>query len=76
MKPEQLMDFSRLCVHTITTKPWTIEQAAKNFSEAGIGGITVWRDALNGRDIKQTGQMLRDYNLDIVSLWPGRLLSA
>ncbi|OYY03218.1 MAG: xylose isomerase, partial [Sphingobacteriia bacterium 35-40-5] len=71
MKPEQLMDLSRLCVHTITTKPWTIEQAAKNFSEAGIGGITVWRDALNGRDIKQTGQMLRDYNLDIVSLCRG-----
>ena len=71
MKPEQLRDLSRLCVHTITTKPWTIEQAAKNFSEAGIGGITVWRDALNGRDIKQTGQMLRDYNLDIVSLCRG-----
>ncbi|HQS04704.1 MAG TPA: sugar phosphate isomerase/epimerase family protein, partial [Daejeonella sp.] len=35
------------------------------------GGITVWRDALNGRDIKQTGQMLRDYNLDIVSLCRG-----
>ncbi len=71
MKLEQLWDFSRLCVHTITTKPWTIEQAAKNFSEAGIGGITVWRDALNGRDIKQTGQMLRDYNLDIISLCRG-----
>ena len=71
MKPEQLRDLSRLCLHTITTKPWTIEQAAKNFSEAGIGGITVWRDALNGRDIKQTGQMLRDYNLDIVSLCRG-----
>lgn len=71
MKPEQLRDLSRLCVHTITTKPWTIEQAAKNFSEAGIGGITVWRDALTGRDIKQTGQMLRDYNLDIVSLCRG-----
>jgi len=71
MKPEQLSDLSRLCVHTITTKPWTIEQAAKNFSEAGIGGITVWRDALNGRDIKQTGQMLRDYDLNIVSLCRG-----
>lgn len=71
MKPEQLRDLSRLCLHTITTKPWTIEQAAKNFSEAGIGGITVWRDALNGRDIKQTGQMLRDCDLEIVSLCRG-----
>jgi len=71
MKAEQLNDLSRLCLHTITTKPWTIEQAAKNFSTAGIGGITVWRDALNGSDIKQTGQMLRDCNLDIISLCRG-----
>lgn len=71
MKPEQLRDLSRLCIHTITTKPWTIEEAAKNFSQAGIGGITVWRDALNSRNIKQTGQMLRDYDLDIVSLCRG-----
>lgn len=71
MNPEQLRDLSRLCVHTITTKPWTIEQAAKNYSDAGIGGITVWRDALNGRDIRQTGQLLRENNLDIVSLCRG-----
>ena len=71
MNLEQLGDLSRLCVHTITTKPWTIEQAAKNFSEAGIRGITVWRDALNGRDIKQTGQLLRELNLEIVSLCRG-----
>lgn len=71
MSAKQLIDLSQLCVHTITTKPWSIEQAAKNFSEAGIGGITVWRDALNGRDIKQTGQMLRDSNLEIVSLCRG-----
>lgn len=66
-----LTDLSRLCVHTITTKPWKIEEAAKNFSDAGIAGITVWRDALQGRDISKTGQMLRDHGLDIVSLCRG-----
>ena len=71
MSSKQLRDLSQLCIHTITTKPWNIEQAAKNFSEAGVGGITVWRDALNGRDIKQTGQLLRDCNLRIVSLCRG-----
>lgn len=71
MSPKQLGDLSQLCIHTISTKPWNIEQAAKNFSEAGVGGITVWRDALTGRDIKQTGQLLRDCNLRIVSLCRG-----
>ena len=64
-------DLSKLCIHTITTKPWKIEDAAKNFSEAGVKGITVWRDALDGRNIRQAGQMLRDNNLTIVSLCRG-----
>lgn len=64
-------DISKLCIHTITTKPWKIEDAAKKFSKAGVKGITVWRDALEGRNIKQTGQMLRDHGLSIVSLCRG-----
>ena len=62
---------SKLCIHTITTKPWNIEEAAKNFSSKGVKGITVWRDALQGRNIKQTGQLLRDHDLTIVSLCRG-----
>ena len=54
-----LTDLSRLCIHTITTKPWNIEEAARNYSAEGVKGITVWRDTLAGRDIKKTGDMLR-----------------
>lgn len=64
-------DLSRLCIHTITTKPWAIEEAAKNYSAAGVKGITVWRDALEGRNTRQTGQMLREHDLEIVSLCRG-----
>lgn len=64
-------DLSRLCIHTITTKPWNIEEAAKNYAAAGIKGITVWRDALEGRNIKQTGDMLRRHDLSVVSLCRG-----
>ncbi len=71
MSAAPLTDLSRLCVHTITTKPWSIEEAARRFSEAGVGGITVWRDALAGRDIRQTGHMLRELNLEVVSLCRG-----
>src|SRR5687768_2304792 len=68
MSARQLTDLSQLCIHTITTKPWSIEEAAKNFSTEGVKGITVWRDALANRNIKQTGQLLRDNGLNIVSL--------
>jgi sugar phosphate isomerase/epimerase len=71
-----LTDLSRLCVHTITTKPWPLEQAAQKFAKAGIGGITVWRDALSGRDIAATGRMLRDLNLQVVSLCRGGFFPA
>ena len=71
MNPNQLPDLSRLCIHTITTKPWNIEEAAKKFSARGMRGITVWRDTLAGRNIKKTGEMLREHNLSVVSLCRG-----
>lgn len=71
MSSERIEDLSRLCIHTITTRPWTIDKAAKNFSAAGVKGITVWRDALTGRNIKQTGDMLRNSGLSVVSLCRG-----
>lgn len=67
MSAAPLTDLERLCVHTITTKSWDIETAARKFSAAGVKGITVWRDAYANRDIKATGQMLRDAGLTIVS---------
>jgi sugar phosphate isomerase/epimerase len=67
---------NRLCIHTITTKPWAIETAAAEFAAAGVKGITVWRDTLAGRDIAQTGRMLRDQGLSIVSLCRGGFFPA
>ena len=71
MKFNPLPDLFRLCIHTITTKPWGIEDAAKNYSAAGAKGITVWRDALQNRNIKKTGEMLRSSGLSVVSLCRG-----
>ena len=76
MITENHTDYSRLCIHTITTRPWKIEEAAKNYAKAGVKGITVWRDALEGRDIYQTGKMLRDHDLTIVSLCRGGFFPA
>ena len=71
MTAKPLTDLSRLCVHTITTKPWKIEEAAANFAAAGVSGITVWRDALAGRNIRKTGDLLRGEGLKIISLCRG-----
>jgi sugar phosphate isomerase/epimerase len=64
-------DLSRLCVHTITTKPWSLEQAAEAYAAAGVKGITVWREALEGRSAAASGERLRNHGLCIVSLCRG-----
>lgn len=66
-----LADLSRLCVHTITTKPWSLEQAAEAYAAAGVKGITVWRDALEGRSVAAAGERLKRHGLRIVSLCRG-----
>ncbi len=71
-----LSDLSRLCIHTITTRPWSIETSAAKFEAVGAKGITVWRDSLAGRDIPATGRMLQDRGLSIVSLCRGGFFPA
>jgi sugar phosphate isomerase/epimerase len=61
----------RLCVHTITTKPWDIHTAIAKFSAKGIGGISVWRDTLEGKDISEVAQEIKDAGMDAVSLVRG-----
>jgi len=61
----------RLCLHTITTKPWPIETAASKFQAAGIKGISVWREALVDRDPGLVKRILEEEGLDIVSLVRG-----
>ena len=71
-----LSDFSRLCIHTITTKPWPIEVATQRYAAAGVRGVTVWRQWLEGRNIAQVGNSLRDAGLEVVSLCRGGFFPA
>jgi sugar phosphate isomerase/epimerase len=68
---KKIVDFSRLCVHTITTKPWPIEEAIKYYAEQGVKGITVWRQALENRSTTEIGKLIRHNDLEIVSLCRG-----
>ncbi len=66
-----IQDLSKLCVHTITTKPWSVEEAAEAYSAAGVSGMTVWRDVYADRDPQAVGAMVRGYGLQIVALCRG-----
>ena len=71
MSASKIENLEKLCIHTITTKSWSIEEAAENYSRVGVKGISVWRQYLEGRDIARTGQMLKDHDLEVVSLVRG-----
>jgi len=75
MSVKPLADLSKLCIHTITTRPWSIEEAAAKYSKTGVRGITVWREAIESRDPAASGRMLSDQGLTIVSLCRGGFFS-
>lgn len=71
-----LQDYSRLCLHTITTKPWSLTEALKHYQAAGVKGITVWRQALEGAPLEESGKRIADSGLELVSLCRGGFFPA
>ena len=67
---------NRLCVHTITTKPLALEQCLAEFPKRGISGITIWRQALEGRDLAAVRRQTAEVGLEIVSLCRGGFFPA
>lgn len=67
----QLTGFSKLCVHTLTNKPWNLQQCVENYSAAGIPGITIWRNVLENQNLNDAKKMLDDHNMDVVSIARG-----
>lgn len=69
-------NFSKLCVHTQTTKPWSIEECITHFSAAGIKGISIWRHLLDGKDLKSIKAILDAHKMEVVSLVRGGFFPA
>ena len=74
--PSELRDLSRLCIHTITTKPWSLAEAADGYVKAGVSGITVWRQALEPQGVAASARTLKDAGLRVVSLCRGGFFPA
>jgi sugar phosphate isomerase/epimerase len=66
----------RLCIHTITTKQLALERCLEEFPKRGATGITIWRQALEGRSLPGVAQQVRDAGLEVVSLCRGGFFPA
>ena len=60
-------DLSRLCIHSITTKPWSLATALDRYAAAGVGGISIWQDAARATGLKEAGKLLEDAPVKVVS---------
>ena len=61
----------RLAIHSITTRPWPLETAVEKFSAAGVGGISVWVEALEGWSATAASELVRNAGLRIPALVRG-----
>ena len=62
---------SRMAVHTITTKPWSLRECIDNYRRKSVPGITVWRQALAPQGPQESARMLADSGLRVVALVRG-----
>ncbi len=61
----------RLCLHTATTKPWSLEECCRHYSAAGIGQVTVWRNLLENVPLSRARSLLADHGLTAAALCRG-----
>lgn len=72
----KIKDTSRLCVHTITTKPWGLEEALDNYCKNGVAGISVWQNAIEKMGAKKAGKLIKSYPIEVVSYVRGGFFPA
>jgi sugar phosphate isomerase/epimerase len=65
----------RLSFNQMTADPWSLEQAVRSCSRAGVGQIGVWRHKLGG-DAAKAAAMIRAEGLRVSSLCRGGWFSA
>ncbi len=69
-------DLSRLAIHTMTNKPWSLRECVDAYARAGIGGVSVWRNVLAPHGPEEAGRIIRDAGLSVPALVRGGFFPA
>jgi len=64
---QALTDTSRLCIHTITNKPWGLKEALDHYAEEGVSGISIWQNVYQEMGAVKAGDLVKEYPIDVVS---------
>jgi sugar phosphate isomerase/epimerase len=62
-----MSDLSRLALHTFTTRPWSIHECIDHYAARGIGGISIWKETVEGEDLARVRRHLEHSDLTGIS---------
>ncbi len=66
----------KCAIHTMTMKPWTLEQTIAGLQRVGVPGITVWRQHLHSCGVERAARLLRASGLTVAALCRGGFFPA
>ena len=73
-------DLSRLAIHTMTNRPWSLAECIEHYTQSGIPALSVWRNVVDteegGIGIDQAARLLRSSGLQIPALVRGGFFPA
>ncbi len=62
MNTKEHTDLSKLCIHSITTKPWKMEEAAKiillQVLKVLLFGVMHWKEEILNKQVECFGKMI------------------
>lgn len=70
------MTAGRLSLNQATTRRWATPEVIRGCAEAGIGGIGLWRDAVEQTGAARTARLVRAAGLTVTSLCRGGFFTA
>ncbi|WP_428388860.1 sugar phosphate isomerase/epimerase family protein [Mucisphaera sp.] len=61
----------RIAIHTMTNKPWSLAECCEHYGQAGVAGISVWRNVIEPIGIDEASRIVRDSGLAVPALVRG-----
>ena len=71
-----MSDRDRLGIHTMTVKPWSLQEACTAFAAANVPAITLWRQAVEPVGLTAARKRVDDAGLRVTSLCRGGFFPA
>lgn len=70
------MNLDRCAIHTITHKPWSLQQCLEAFATRGVAGLSVWRNVIEPIGINEAARLVRASGLQVPALVRGGFFHA